>query len=99
MSTKVDLGRTPQQRLTVGTMFESDDSRPWHEGPVKGVHSYTLRCRVTGTTVAGFEYEVLDVVAEDGRPTFGRTPTAGSIAWFVVPLYEARGTLRVVEEV
>ena len=86
---------TTTHPLAVGTIIEMDQERAYTEAGVKAVHTWTVRGRVTEVDATGFTYEVAEVVAEANRPTFASTPTGGTVAWFALPLYIDRGTLRI----
>lgn len=70
--------------LEIGTRFTNRNSRTWRDDAgTRHTHSYTLECKVTGTTEFGFTWELLAVIDETDRPEEGAfVPEKGSLAWF-----------------
>lgn len=54
----------------VGTRFTRTDSRPWHDGSTRGVHTYTDLCEILSVEPGGIAYAVIQTIAESGRPPF-----------------------------
>ena len=91
------MNTTTTAPLAVGTVIEMDKEGAYcTETGAKVVHTWTTKNTVTAVDGVGFTYKVTEVVAEANRPEFAGTPTGGTMAWFALPLYIARGTLRIV---
>lgn len=81
MFDKIDAALAPRtQALTVGARFNLTESRPYNRG--QSVHTRTTLREVTSVDAVGFDFTVVEVIAESGRPEFAATPTGGSMAWF-----------------
>lgn len=90
----------PHPVFVVGHEFITDTVFPWSEADRTRHHQkFTLRCRVTGTKPNGFDYEVVEVLAEEDAPPASirrGAPDRGSMAWFAIDPLTAEGTLRAV---
>ena len=63
-------------------------------------HEFVLLCEVVAVSARGFEYAVVEVLEESGRPEgfpARQAPTGGEMAWFGWDAAVARGDVRPVE--
>jgi hypothetical protein len=82
--------------LGVGDQFTRTDARPYTENGTKGVHDTTVLCEIVSTDERGFQYKVVKMIRESGRPSFAGTPTGGTMAWFGWDAALAKGRVEVV---
>ena len=82
--------------ISTGTRFTKNDERPYRLNGERHYHRQTLLAEVTSTDEVGFEYRIVEVLAEENRPEFAGTPTGGSMAWFGWDAALGRGDVKVV---
>ena len=92
---------TAEQKPAVGSRFTKATRNRYRatDGSHRH-HEFVLLCEVVAVDPRGFEYAVVEVLEESGRPEgfpARQAPTGGEMAWFGWDAAVARGDVRMVE--
>lgn len=92
---------TPTQKPAAGSRFTKVTRNRYRvaDGSYRH-HEFVLLCEVVAVDARGFEYAVVEVLEESGRPEGFPTrqaPTRGEMAWFGWDAAVSRGDVRPVE--
>jgi hypothetical protein len=84
--------------IEIGTRFTRRSERTYREDGERKVFAQTVLAEVVSIDAVGFEWRVVEVLAETDRPGFDQDsrPTGGSTAWFGWDAAVARGDVKVV---
>lgn len=83
--------------ISTGTHFTKSEVRRYTENGVQGEHRTVIRYVVTNIDEVGFDADAVEVVSEEGRPSFAADPKGCQMAWFGWDAALGRGDVQIVE--